>query len=78
MVYMLGVAKPHLMIVKGKDLAWRYANKDTLAAVIADGSVVWRLGDVGPLESKPVMEGKSVLLEKHTNVDTFDMELSEN
>jgi len=46
-----------------------------LVAVISDGSAVLGLGDIGPLASKPVMEGKSVLFKKFADVDAFDIEL---
>ncbi|RLA17969.1 MAG: malate dehydrogenase, partial [Gammaproteobacteria bacterium] len=46
-----------------------------LVAVISDGTAVLGLGDIGPLASKPVMEGKAVLFKKFANVDAFDIEL---
>jgi malic enzyme len=44
-------------------------------AVISDGSAVLGLGNVGPLASKPVMEGKAVLFKKFADVDVFDIEV---
>jgi len=36
------------------------------------------LGNIGPLASKPVMEGKGCLFKKFANIDVFDIELAEN
>jgi malic enzyme len=44
--------------------------------VITDGTAVLGLGDIGPLASKPVMEGKGVLFKKFADIDVFDIEIS--
>jgi malate dehydrogenase (oxaloacetate-decarboxylating)(NADP+) len=49
-----------------------------LVAVITNGTAVLGLGDIGPLASKPVMEGKGVLFKKFAGVDVFDIEIAEN
>jgi malate dehydrogenase (oxaloacetate-decarboxylating)(NADP+) len=46
-------------------------------AVISNGTAVLGLGDIGPLASKPVMEGKGVLFKKFAGVDVFDIEIDE-
>jgi malate dehydrogenase (oxaloacetate-decarboxylating)(NADP+) len=46
-------------------------------AVITNGTAVLGLGDIGPLASKPVMEGKAVLFKKFANIDVFDLEVEE-
>jgi len=75
LAYTPGVAIPCLEIAKEEDLAFEYTNRANLVAVVSDGSAVLGLGDIGPLASKPVMEGKSVLFKKFANVDAFDIEL---
>ena len=46
-------------------------------AVISNGTAVLGLGDIGPLASKPVMEGKAVLFKKFSGIDVFDIEVAE-
>jgi malate dehydrogenase (oxaloacetate-decarboxylating)(NADP+) len=75
LAYTPGVAIPCLEIEKDEALAFEYTNRANLVAVISDGSAVLGLGDIGPLASKPVMEGKSVLFKKFADVDAFDIEL---
>ena len=75
LAYTPGVAVPCLEIAKDENLSFEYTNRGNLVAVISDGTAVLGLGDIGPLASKPVMEGKSVLFKKFANVDAFDIEL---
>jgi malate dehydrogenase (oxaloacetate-decarboxylating)(NADP+) len=75
LAYTPGVAIPCLEIAKDENLAFEYTNKANLVAVVSDGTAVLGLGDIGPLASKPVMEGKSVLFKKFADVDAFDIEL---
>jgi malate dehydrogenase (oxaloacetate-decarboxylating)(NADP+) len=75
LAYTPGVAIPCLEIAKDENLSFEYTNRANLVAVISDGSAVLGLGNIGPLASKPVMEGKSVLFKKFANVDAFDIEL---
>jgi len=75
LAYTPGVAIPCLEIAKDENLSFDYTNRSNLVAVIPDGSAVLGLGNIGPLASKPVMEGKSVLFKKFSNVDAFDIEL---
>lgn len=75
LAYTPGVAYPCLEIANDADLSFSYTNRSNLVAVISDGSAVLGLGDIGPLASKPVMEGKSVLFKKFADVDAFDIEL---
>jgi len=75
LAYTPGVAFPCQEIAKNGDLSFEYTNRANLVAVISDGTAVLGLGDIGPLASKPVMEGKSILFKKFANVDTFDIEL---
>jgi malate dehydrogenase (oxaloacetate-decarboxylating)(NADP+) len=75
LAYTPGVAIPCLEIAKDENLSFEYTNRSNLVAVISDGTAVLGLGNIGPLASKPVMEGKSVLFKKFANVDAFDIEL---
>jgi len=75
LAYTPGVAIPCLEIAEDEQLAFEYTNRGNLVAVISDGTAVLGLGDIGPLASKPVMEGKSVLFKKFADVDAFDIEL---
>jgi len=75
LAYTPGVAIPCLEIAKDENLAFEYTNKANLVAVVSDGTAVLGLGDIGPLASKPVMEGKAVLFKKFADVDAFDIEL---
>ena len=75
LAYTPGVAIPCLEIAKDENLSFEYTNRANLVAVISDGTAVLGLGDIGPLASKPVMEGKVVLFKKFANVDAFDIEL---
>ena len=75
LAYTPGVAIPCLEIAKDENLSFEYTNRSNLVAVISDGTAVLGLGDIGPLASKPVMEGKAVLFKKFADVDAFDIEL---
>jgi len=75
LAYTPGVAIPCLAIAEDENLSFEYTNRANLVAVITDGTAVLGLGDIGPLASKPVMEGKAVLFKKFANVDAFDIEL---
>ncbi len=52
--------------------------RQNLVAVISNGTAVLGLGDIGPLASKPVMEGKAVLFKKFAGLDCFDIEVAKN
>ncbi len=52
--------------------------RSNLVAVITNGTAVLGLGNIGPLASKPVMEGKGCLFKKFAGIDVFDIELAEN
>ena len=76
LAYSPGVAAACQEIVKNADAARMYTTKGNLIAVISDGSAVLGLGNIGPLASKPVMEGKAVLFKKFAGIDVFDIELA--
>ena len=77
LAYSPGVAAPCEEIVKDPNNAFKYTARGNLVAVITNGTAVLGLGDIGPLASKPVMEGKGVLFKKFAGVDVFDIEIDE-
>ncbi len=76
LAYSPGVATPCLEIEKDENTAYDYTSKGNLVAVISNGTAVLGLGNIGPLASKPVMEGKSVLFKKFADVDGIDLEIN--
>ena len=75
LAYSPGVAAPCLEIAMRPDDAYRYTAKGNLVAVITNGTAVLGLGNIGPLASKPVMEGKAGLFKKFAGIDVFDIEV---
>ncbi|OYX05143.1 MAG: NADP-dependent malic enzyme [Caulobacter vibrioides] len=75
LAYSPGVAAPCLAIAENPELARDYTARGNLVAVISNGTAVLGLGDIGPLASKPVMEGKAVLFKKFAGIDVFDIEV---
>ena len=78
LAYTPGVAAPCEEIVKDPNAAFKYTSRGNLVAVITNGTAVLGLGNIGPLASKPVMEGKAVLFKKFAGVDVFDIEIDES
>jgi len=77
LAYSPGVAAPCEEIERDPSTAAKYTARGNLVAVITNGTAVLGLGDIGPLASKPVMEGKGVLFKKFAGVDVFDIEINE-
>lgn len=75
LAYTPGVAEPCKEIHKDPSTAYEYTRKWNTIAVISDGTAVLGLGDIGPLASLPVMEGKSILFKEFGNVDAFPLVL---
>ena len=75
LAYSPGVAHPCLEIDKNPDDVYKYTSKSNLVAVISNGTAVLGLGDIGPLASKPVMEGKGLLFKIFADIDVFDIEI---
>ncbi|MEX1032976.1 MAG: malic enzyme-like NAD(P)-binding protein, partial [Cellvibrionaceae bacterium] len=75
LAYSPGVAAPVRAIAKCREDAYRYTGKGNLVAVITDGSAILGLGNLGPLASKPVMEGKSLLFKRFARVNSVDIEV---
>ena len=75
LAYSPGVAAPCEEIARDPSLAREYTARGNLVAVISNGTAVLGLGNIGPLASKPVMEGKAVLFKKFAGIDVFDLEV---
>ncbi|MDO9418928.1 NADP-dependent malic enzyme [Pararhizobium sp.] len=75
LAYSPGVAAPCLAIRDNPETAADYTARANLVAVISNGTAVLGLGNIGPLASKPVMEGKAVLFKKFAGIDVFDIEI---
>ena len=76
LAYSPGVAAPCLAIHEDPSKAALYTSRANLVAVVSNGSAVLGLGNIGPLASKPVMEGKAVLFKKFAGIDVFDIEIA--
>jgi malate dehydrogenase (oxaloacetate-decarboxylating)(NADP+) len=77
LAYSPGVAYACLAIEENPALAAEYTSRGNLVGVVTNGTAVLGLGDIGPLASKPVMEGKGCLFKKFAGIDVFDIELNE-
>ncbi|WP_153770917.1 NADP-dependent malic enzyme [Labrenzia sp. CE80] len=77
LAYSPGVAAPCEEIAKDPAKAADYTARGNLVGVISNGTAVLGLGAIGPLASKPVMEGKAVLFKKFAGIDVFDIEVDE-
>ena len=75
LAYTPGVAEPCREIHKDPSKAYTYTRKWNTVAVVSDGTAVLGLGDIGPLASLPVMEGKAVLFKEFADVDAFPIVL---
>ena len=78
LAYSPGVAYACEEIAADPATAADYTSRANLVAVISNGTAVLGLGNIGPLASKPVMEGKGCLFKKFAGIDVFDLELAEN
>ncbi len=77
LAYSPGVAAACEEIEKDPKTVSDYTSRGNLVGVITNGTAVLGLGDIGPLASKPVMEGKAVLFKKFAGIDVFDIEINE-
>ncbi|BBE72905.1 NADP-dependent malic enzyme [Oharaeibacter diazotrophicus] len=75
LAYSPGVAVPVRRIAEDPALAFEYTTRGNMVAVITNGTAILGLGNLGPLASKPVMEGKSVLFKRFADVDSIDLEV---
>ena len=77
LAYSPGVAIPCTEIKNNPADVFKYTAKGNLVGVITNGTAVLGLGNIGPLASKPVMEGKAVLFKIFADIDVFDIEINE-
>jgi malate dehydrogenase (oxaloacetate-decarboxylating)(NADP+) len=75
LAYSPGVAEPCREIAKNPDDVYKYTGKGNTVAVISNGTAILGLGNLGPMASKPVMEGKALLFKRFANIDSFDIEV---
>ena len=75
LAYSPGVAEPVREIAKNPDDVYKYTSKGNMVAVISNGTAILGLGNLGPLASKPVMEGKSLLFKRFAGLDSIDIEV---
>ncbi|MEA1833819.1 NADP-dependent malic enzyme [Methylobacterium durans] len=78
LAYSPGVAAACMAIHDDPQEAATLTIRQNLVAVLSNGTAVLGLGDIGPLASKPVMEGKAVLFKKFAGIDVFDIEVDEH
>lgn len=78
LAYSPGVAEPCREIADNIENVYKYTGKGNTVAVISNGSAVLGLGNLGPMASKPVMEGKALLFKRFANIDSFDIEVTHN
>ena len=76
--YTPGVAHASTAIAEDPAMASEFTIRANLVGVVTNGSAVLGLGNIGPLASKPVMEGKGVLFKKFAGIDVFDIEVDES
>ncbi|SEO82226.1 NADP-dependent malic enzyme [Aquisalimonas asiatica] len=77
LAYSPGVASACELIVEDAREAASVTARGNLVGVVSNGTAVLGLGNIGPLASKPVMEGKGVLFKKFSGIDVFDVEVDE-
>ncbi|MDP5029868.1 MAG: malate dehydrogenase [Paraglaciecola sp.] len=75
LAYSPGVAEPVREIAANPDAVYQYTGKGNLVAVISNGTAILGLGNLGPLASKPVMEGKALLFKRFAGIDSIDIEV---
>ena len=75
LAYSPGVAEPVKAIAEDIENAYKYTSKGNTVAVITNGTAILGLGNLGPLASKPVMEGKSLLFKRFAGIDSVDIEV---
>ncbi|AWL10689.1 Malate dehydrogenase (oxaloacetate-decarboxylating) (NADP(+)) [Saliniradius amylolyticus] len=75
LAYSPGVAEPVKEIAADPDNAYKYTAKGNMVAVISNGTAILGLGNLGPLASKPVMEGKALLFKRFAGLDSIDIEV---
>ena len=75
LAYSPGVAEPVREIALNPENAYKYTAKGNTVAVISNGTAILGLGNLGPLASKPVMEGKALLFKRFAGLDSIDIQV---
>ncbi|MFC5078820.1 NADP-dependent malic enzyme [Vibrio thalassae] len=75
LAYSPGVAEPVREIAQNSENVYKYTAKGNMVAVISNGTAILGLGNLGPLASKPVMEGKALLFKRFAGLDSIDIEV---
>jgi malate dehydrogenase (oxaloacetate-decarboxylating)(NADP+) len=75
LAYSPGVAEPVREIAANPDNVYKYTGKGNTVAVITNGTAILGLGNLGPMASKPVMEGKALLFKRFADINCFDIEV---
>ena len=75
LAYSPGVAEPVREIAKDPENAYRYTGKGNSVAIISNGTAILGLGNLGPLASKPVMEGQALLFKRFADINAIDIEV---
>ena len=75
--YSPGVAEACKVIADNPMEASRYTARGNLVGVVTNGTAALGLGSIGPLASKPIMDGKAVLFKQFAHIDCFDIEIDE-
>jgi len=75
LAYSPGVAEPVREIAQNADNVYKYTAKGNTVAVISNGTAILGLGNLGPMASKPVMEGKALLFKRFAGLDSIDIEV---
>ena len=75
LAYSPGVAAPVNAIAEDQNSVYDYTSKGNLVAVVSNGTAILGLGNLGAHASKPVMEGKSVLFKRFSDIDSIDLEV---
>ncbi|NVD05483.1 malate dehydrogenase [Vibrio sp. JPW-9-11-11] len=75
LAYSPGVAEPVREIAQNVDNVYKYTAKGNMVAVISNGTAILGLGNLGPMASKPVMEGKALLFKRFAGLDSIDIEV---
>ena len=76
LAYSPGVAEPVRAIAENPVDVYRYTAKGNMVAVISNGTAILGLGNLGPMASKPVMEGKALLFKRFAGLDAIDIEVT--
>jgi malate dehydrogenase (oxaloacetate-decarboxylating)(NADP+) len=76
LAYSPGVAAPVREIAADPDNVYKYTGKGNTVAVITNGTAILGLGNLGPMASKPVMEGKALLFKRFADINSIDIEVN--